>query len=138
MTQIALAGRPQKDIRVQIGTDNYEMHCSNVEFPEPGGTVVRWQGGTPDAVLSDTTAGQNVCNVTLIQAWDDEDSLAVFLFDHAGEEAVIKYKPHSDAAFELQSTVTLIKPTVGGKVNQFNESTVAMPCTPPVRVAPGA
>lgn len=134
MTQKPAVGRPQKDIRIKIGVNNWEKQCSNVEFPEPDGATVRWQGGTPDAVLADTTAGQSVCNITLVQAWDEEDSLCNFMFDHAGEAAVIEYKPHAEMTWAFVSAVTLIKPTIGGKVNQFNESTIALPCTPPVKV----
>jgi hypothetical protein len=136
MPTIPLSGRPQKDIRVQLGEDNYEKHCSNVEFPEPKGTVVRWRGGTPDAVLADFANTEQVCNITMIQAWDDGDSLCRFMFEHAGERVVLRYKPHADAPFEVESTVTLVAPTIGGAVNQYNESTVACPCTPPLPVTP--
>lgn len=134
MGQIAASGRAQKDIRFQIGTDNYEKHVSEVTWP-PSQQAVTWQGGTPDAQLTDVSEGSPTCNITCIQAWDDPTSLVRFMFEHAGEQAVVRYKPHADDDFELEATITIMRPQIGGKVNQFNESTISCPSTVPV-VAP--
>lgn len=135
-------GRPQKDIRVTITqADGQEVHhekqVSNVNWANPS-TAAYWRGGTPDAVRTDVVAGNEVCNITMIQAWDDPDSLCRFMFEHAGEEAVIAYKPHADDDFEVGAKITLMRPQIGGPVNAFNEATVACPSTEPVPVPPGA
>jgi hypothetical protein len=136
MTQIEASGRPQKDIRFQIGADNYEKQVSAVEWPGTQQTA-SWHGGTPDAIVTDVTEGDPVCNITCIQAWDDPTSLVRFMFEHAGEQATVGYKPHGDDTFELTATITIMRPTVGGKTNQFNEATIACPSTIPV-VKPAA
>lgn len=131
MTTIDRAGRPQKDIRVQIGADNYEKQVSNIHFPSP--STKTWRGGTPDAKLS-ATNDDDVCNITLIQAWDEPDSAVRFFLEHAGEDAVVRYKPHADDDFEVEATITIIRPQIGGPVNEYNEATIACPSTPPVPV----
>jgi hypothetical protein len=131
MTQQPASGRPQKDIRFRTGTDNYEKQVSDVHFTPKSGTP--WQGGTPDAVLVDE---QWTADVTAIQAWDDPDSFVRFAFEHAGETVAYEYKPHADDAFTLYGTLTLASPTIGGKTNQRNESTLSMPCSAPSATAP--
>lgn len=131
MTQIEASGRPQKDIRFQIGPDNYEKQVNTVEWPGNQQTAT-WQGGTPDATVTDVTEGPQVCNVTCIQAWDDPESLVRFMFEHAGEQATVSYKPHADDTFEVTATITIMRPVLGGKVNQFNEATIACPSTIPI------
>ncbi|QEO08888.1 hypothetical protein [Protaetiibacter larvae] len=133
MAQIPLAARPQKDIRVKVGADNYEKHVSDINWPS-NQTAQSWHGGTPDAIAPDLSEGDQVCNLTFIQAWDDEDSFCRFAFDHAGETVTISYKPHADSDVEFTAEVTLIRPQIGGKVNQFNESTISMPSTVPTLV----
>lgn len=133
MTQIAASGRPQKDIRFQIGTDNYEKQVSEVTWPGSQ-QAITWQGGTPDAIVTDVSEGSPTCNITCIQAWDDPTSLVRFMFAHAGEEAVVRYKPHGDDDFEVEATITIMRPQLGGKVNQFNEATIACPSTVPAVV----
>lgn len=133
MAQIALAARPQKDIRVTVGADNYEKHVSDISWP-PNQSAQSWHGGTPDAIAVDVNEGDQVCNITFVQAWDDPLSFCRFCFEHAGDTVTIKYKPHGDDDFEVQAQVTIIRPQVGGKVNQFNESTIAMPSTVPTVV----
>jgi hypothetical protein len=137
MVQKNATGRPQKDIRVKIEADNYEKQVSDVNWPNPA-TAVTWRGGTPDAIVSDIAEGNEVCNITLIQAWDDPESLCVFMFEHAGEKAQISYKPHADSNFEITAEITLMRPTIGGKTNQFNEATIACPSTTPKVAVPGA
>lgn len=135
MTQIPVAARAQKDIRFQIGEDNYEMHVSNVEWPDADEEKT-WRGGTPTARVTDVVAGDDKCNITFIQAWDDPESLCVFMFNHAGEQADVLYKPHADAAFQLSATITIKRPAIGGKTGELNESTVACPSSRPLVVTP--
>lgn len=135
MAQIPLAARPQKDIRVQVGTDNYEKHVSDINWPG-NQTAQTWRGGTPDAVAVDIAEGDQACNITFVQAWDDPDSFCRFMFEHAGETVTINYKPHADDDFEVSAQVTLLRPQIGGRVNQYNEATVALPSTVPTVVPP--
>lgn len=134
MAQMPAAGKKQNNIRLRIGTDNYEKQVSSVEFAPQKGQ--EWQGGTPDAKLVDIDW---LCNITAVQAWDDATSYVRWSLEHAGEQAEVEYQPHAeDATFKLYATITVMPPTIGGKVNQRNESTVACPSTEPTTTAPGA
>ncbi|RZU64606.1 hypothetical protein EV379_0909 [Microterricola gilva] len=136
MPQINVAPRAQKNLKLSIGADTYEKHVSNVQWT-PTSSTAEWRGGTPDAVFTDTTSPTWTANITLVQDFETEDSLANFLLDHAGEQVEMKYKPDADGTFEISATVTLAPPAIGGAVNAFNESTVAMGSTKPVRTPVG-
>lgn len=136
MTVKNATGRPQKNIKFEVGADSYEKQVSNVNWPGAQ-SAIYWQGGTPDAKVVDIAEGNEVCNITLIQAWDDPDSLCRFMFEHAGEEATVTYFPHADDDFAVTASITIMRPQIGGQVNQFNEATIACPSTKPV-VAPAA
>lgn len=136
MPQIDVAPRAQKNLKLTIGLDTYEKHVSNVQWL-PAGSTIEWRGGTPDAVFTDVTSPTWTANITLVQDWETEDSLANFLLDMAGEKVEVKYKPDADGRFEITATITLAPPAIGGAVNEFNESTVAMGSTKPVRTPVG-
>ena len=133
--QVAAGGRPQKSIVVEIATSGtgatdkrYEKHCSSVEISPTGGAS--WRGGTPDAVRSDP--GSSQLAITAIQAWDDVNSLVRFFAANVGKDATLTYFPHDDASFSATVTFVIPRPPMGGKVNQYNESTMTMPCSDPV------
>lgn len=132
MGQIDVAPRAQKNLKLTIGADTFEKHVSSVQWT-PSSSTVEWRGGTPDAVFTDTTAETWTANVTLIQDFETEDSLANFLLENAGEKVTAKYKPQADGDFEITADITLSSPAIGGAVNAFNESTVAMGSTKPIR-----
>ncbi len=115
--------RPQKDLTLQIGADSYEAHVSNVLFSNSTSTI-SWQGGSPDALLSDTVEGPWTAAITMVQDWQNPDSLCNFMLEHAGEVASVTYKPQQDGAFAVEAEITLVSPAIGGPVNQYNESTV--------------
>lgn len=131
MAQIDVAPRAQKNLRLSIGADTFEKHVSSVQWA-PSSSTVEWRGGTPDAVFTDITSETWTASVTLIQDWETEDSLANFLLEHAGEKVTAAYKPDADGTFEITAEITLASPAIGGAVNAFNESTVAMGSTKPV------
>lgn len=129
------AGRPQKDIRLSLTTGGgtpvttfFEKQVSDVNYTP---TTISWQGGTPDAVLEDATY---VVNITFVQALDDATSFARWAFDHRGETVHIEWQPHEDADFALESDITIPHFTLGGRVGQFNESTLSCRSTEPTPV----
>lgn len=132
MAQIDVAPVAQKNLQLTVGTDTYEKHVSSVQWT-PASSTIEWRGGTPDAVFTDVSSPTWTANLTLVQDWETEDSLCNFLLDHAGEQVLVKYKPQVDGDFEITATVTITPPAIGGAVNAFNESTVAMGSTKPVR-----
>jgi hypothetical protein len=132
MAQKPATGRVQKNLRIKVGTDNYEKQVNNVNWP--GKTGLRWRGGTPDAVVMDTAAIDETCNITLIEAPGDPESFWSFCFDHDGEEAEVEYLYDADDEVKFTATIMILRPQLGGPVNQFNEVTIAFPSTPPVKV----
>lgn len=139
--QVAASGRQQKSIVVEVnvpgvnGADKrFEKHVSACSF-EPNIPTEQWQGGTPDAQLGATGNATYSCSITAIQAWHDPASFVRFLATNQGKSATITYYPHDDVAYGWQADIVLPAPTMGGKVNQFNESTVTVPCTTPKEVA---
>jgi hypothetical protein len=135
--QVAASGRPQKSIVLEIATTGtgaidkrFETQVSDVNFA-PTSAQATWQGGIPTAQLTATGEPTWVANLTLIQAYDDPNSLARFLLANYGKTATITYYPHDDASFGITTTLVLPAPTIGGPVNQFNEASVSAQCTRP-------
>ncbi len=132
MAQRPATGRVQKNLRIKVGDHNYEKQVSNVNWP--GQTGLTWRGGTPDAVVTDTAAQDELCNITFIQA-HDADSFFSFCVDHAGETADVEYQHDASDTVKYSSTIRILRPEIGGPVNQFNEVTLGFPSTPPVKSA---
>lgn len=131
MPQIPIAFKAQKNLQFTLGTDTYEMHVSSIDWT-PASSAVQWQGGTPDASFTDSSAPTWTANVTGAQDWETPDSLANFLLEHAGEQIPAKYKPDAAGDFEISATITIVPPKIGGAVGAFPEFTVAMGSTKPV------
>lgn len=114
-----------RNISVKIGADEYNGEVSECRV-EP--TEVSWKGGTDTARYSDFTY-----KLTLKLAHDYQNaaSLFNFLLEHAGEAAIFAYMP--DLAGEFTATVTaqVVPPTIGGPVDNYNESTITMSCSQP-------
>lgn len=132
MSQRPATGRAQKNLRLKVGDHTYEKQVSNVDWPGQAGLT--WRGGTPDAVVTDTAVNDEVCNVTFIQAPGDADSFWRFCFEHAGEQAAVEYQYDAGDTVKYTATITILRPQLGGRANQFNEVTVGFPSTPPVLV----
>lgn len=141
MVAAAVTAKAQKNLLLNItdpdgvSTLTYEKHVSSVNW-EPTVQQQTWQGGTPDASLTDTSSPTWVANVTLVQDWDNPDSLCNFLLEHQGKSVAVTYKPDAAGEFSIQATITLVPPAIGGAVGVFNESTVQMGSTVPVPTFP--
>lgn len=130
MTQRSTTGRVQKNLRIKVGEHNYEKQVSSVDWPGTSGLT--WRGGTPDAVVTDTANQDEVCNITFIQSPGDEESFWRFCFEHAGEKADVEYQHDASDEVKFTASITILRPQLGGQVNQFNEATVGFPSTPPI------
>ncbi len=135
MTQQPATGKASKNIRIKVGDHNYEMQVNNVNWP--GQTGLTWRGGTPDAVVTDVAAQDEVCNVTCVEAPEDPLSFWSFCFDNHGTKADVEYQYNATDPVKFTATITILRPQLGGPVNQFNEVTLAFPSTPPVKVPVG-
>lgn len=129
MTVHDVTARPQKDIVLKIGTDEYQKQVSNVQLvPNVQTNQSVWQGGTPDAKLTDSTTTITwTLQVTAIQQLDDATSFLRWCLAHVGETAVVQWQPHADSDWTQQVTITIVPPTLGGPVNQRNESSLTFP-----------
>ncbi|MDH6181814.1 hypothetical protein M2152_001996 [Microbacteriaceae bacterium SG_E_30_P1] len=132
MPQVPATPAAVKNMRLQIGTDTFELHANNVLWSK-NTQQVQWQGGTPDASYSDLSEDTHACAINLVNDYQNEDSLFNFLIDHAGETAAISYRPDAEEDFVQTATITLVAPNTGGGMRAFHEQTVTCPSTPPVR-----
>lgn len=114
-----------KDVVLTIGTDSYEKTVSAVSFV-PASTTATWQGLSPDATYTEQTSATWTCSLTYAQDWDNDDSLALFLYEHAGEKMPATFKPKRGSGGTWAADLVLIEGTVGGTVNAFAEATVTL------------
>jgi len=129
--------RMQKFITVTIGTDSFSGHVSSCAYV-PSSSVSTWVGGSLEASLSATSASTWTATMNVLQDWENAGSLSNFLLANEGLEATLTYKPHADGVFEVTSEITITAPTIGGPVNNFNESSMTFGSTKPVPTFPVA
>lgn len=124
MAEIANKGKVLKHLTLTIGTDSYSGHVSSAQLTPSSGTV-EWRGGTPEAVLTDTTAATWTFVLAVLQDYT-AGSLFRYLLEHEGETATVTFKPNADDDFTEYFQATIAAPAVGGAVNQYNESQVTL------------
>jgi hypothetical protein len=127
MTQIAVTPYVLKDALLQIATDNYEKHVSNVLFT-PNVTPVTWQGLTPDAAFSDASNPTWTCQMDYAQDWTTTNSLAQYLLTNAGQQKVAVFKPLGATTGKpiFTATIIIVPGPIGGAVNTVQTGTVTM------------
>ncbi len=127
MPQIASAPFVLKDAVLKIDADTYEKHVSSVTFT-PAMSVVTWQGITPSASFSDTTAPSWTCAVEYAQDWTTADSLSQYLMDNAGQTKTVVFQPLGATTGDPTFTATVIiaPGPIGGAVNTVQTGTVTM------------
>lgn len=133
MVQIANDIRAVKNTRVKIGANNYELHIPKVMWSKTEPKSQSWQGGTPEAIYSDSTPEQDhVCNIDLGHDYQNADSAYNFFRQHAGEELELEWKPDADGPYTVSATITAVSPNPGGDYGKHQQSKIACPSTPPV------
>ena len=95
--------------------------------------VAGWHPGCHLHRLGGTRS--RVANVTLIQDWENPDSLFNFCLAHAGETLAAEYTPVAGGG-DTAARITIVPPTIGGAVGVFVESTLAMGSDAPVPTFP--
>jgi hypothetical protein len=133
MPVVTISPKPTTHIKVTIGTDEYQTQVTSFAVtPQPQQVSIR--GGAPDAHYEASVPGGWQLAIGVIQDWETLTSLCNFLLENEGEEATIVYKPINAGDAEFTVVVpSLIAPAIGGPVNQYNESTVTMGCSKPVK-----
>lgn len=122
--KIAATPRAFKSATIIIGEDEFQAHVSSAEFDNGAGSDTSWTG-LDGTTHTDTSAGKPTVKLAVVQDWGNPESLVNYLYDNAGlvKPCSLEY----DDGPKFACTVTLVKPLVGGKVNEFNESTVSLP-----------
>lgn len=129
MATIASSPFVLKDAVLTIDTDDYEAHVSSVAIT-PTMSTVTWQGITPAATFSDTTAPTWACALTYAQDWTTPTSLSQYLMDNAGTQKTLVFKPVGATSGDPIFTVdVMIAPgPIGGAVNTVQVGTVTLGC----------
>lgn len=125
MADISVTPFVMKDSLFSVETDNYEAHCSQVQFT-PTAQVLTWQGLTPDAKFTDTSAATWTCTLAYAQDWATADSLARYLFENEGTSIDVTFKPISGSGPSFTATLVVTPGQIGGTVNQWASGTVTL------------
>lgn len=127
MAAIAVAPFVLKDVILTIGADSYEAHVSTVRF-DPNMSVVTWQGLTPSASFTDTTAPTWTTTWAFAQDWETPDSLSEYLLENAGTKKTVVFKPKGTTTGKpvFTAEVMIAPGPIGGDVNTVQTGSVTM------------
>jgi hypothetical protein len=126
MTVVPVSPIVLKDVTLVIDTDNFEMHCSQVQF-DPTTQLQTWKGLTPSAVFTDQSAPTWACTLAYAQDWSTVDTLSSYLYAHQGELKHVKFKPDVNSAqAEWDADIIISAGPVGGTVDTFSVGTVTL------------
>jgi hypothetical protein len=129
MARLTVAPFVLKDVVLTLGDaaagDDYAAHVSTVTFV-PATSAVTWQGLSPDASFTDSTAPSWSCTLTYAQDWEDPTSLANYLFENAGDRVPATFVPRNGLSPSFTATVILVAGTIGGDVNTVAVATVTL------------
>lgn len=112
------------DVKLTLGTNDYEGHVSRVEFV-PSASIVNWKGLTATAVHSFPTRATWVCNVDYAQDWETANSLALYLLANEGAEVDAVFEP-VDGGQGFEATLIIVPGSIGGSVDQVATSSVSL------------
>lgn len=118
--------RIQKDIFFSIEGDEYQALISSSEVNSPKPVV--WRGGDPATVYSDLPAEGTQLVLTGVQDWEDASGICAYLLANAGTQAEVIFSPRTAGTAYFLVTAILQAPTIGGKMNVFNEWTLTLEC----------
>lgn len=110
----------------------YECHVSAVTL-EPEAELITYETLCPDGSFSALGREKWSMAVTAIQDWS-ADGFTRFLWEHAGENAHVKFAPGGNAAPSadepwFECDVVIPRPPVGGEVSTFAVAELVFPVT---------
>lgn len=131
MAQINHQMRRAANLRVLIGTDNYEKHTSSVVWTP---TVSRqsWQGGTEDSFVEGEDLTGYTATIDLGNDYENPDSLYHLMRANPGETAVIEWMPNPDSPYKETATITFPHLSIGGPRGQYHQQSAACMSSKPV------
>lgn len=120
---------------ITLGETDYAAEVSSATF-SPTYTTATWKGLKAGSTFTKSGKGTWVLNLSFAQDYESAQSLALYLFDHEGEEITYTVQP-IDGGAGFSGTLIAQAGDIGGTVDQFAEATVALPVTgKPTRTAP--
>jgi hypothetical protein len=126
MAQINVQPLYLKDVILTVDGDTYEKHVSGVTIT-PSVATATFKGLEPTATFSQASTATWMLDLTFVQDWETEDSLSAYLFNNAGEEVTMSFKPESGSGGTFSATVIIVPGSVGGTVDAYATSTVSLP-----------
>ena len=126
MAQIAVDPLFLMDVVLTVDGDTYEKHVSSVSFT-PSISSATFKGLNPEAVFTETGAATWMCDLEYVQDWETTDSLSAYLFNNAGEEVSLTFKPRSGSGGSFSATVVIVDGAIGGSVDSYSTASVSLP-----------
>jgi hypothetical protein len=124
VTSVPVAPFVLKDATFLVAVDNYEAHCSQVQF-DPSVQTLTWQGLTPAASFSDTSSPSWAATIAYAQDWTTPNSLSQYLYDHQGETVAVTFTTGPGAG-SWGVNLIITPGAVGGQVNAYAVATVTL------------
>lgn len=126
MAQINVQPLYLKDVILTVDGDTYEKHVSGVTIT-PSVATATFKGLEPTATYSQASTATWTVDLTYVQDWETADSLSAYLFNNAGSEITMSFKPESGTGGTFSATVIVVPGSVGGAVDAYATSTVSLP-----------
>jgi hypothetical protein len=126
MTVVPVKPFVLKDVTLLIGTDNFEMHVSQVEFV-PTTQLQTWRGLSPNAVFTDQSAPTWACTLAYAQDWSTINTLSSYLFANEGQVKSATFKPDVNSPqAEWAADLIMSSGSIGGTVDAFSVGSVTL------------
>ena len=126
MTVVPVVPIVLKDVTLQVDTDNFEMHVSQVQF-DPAAQTQTWKGLTPAAVFTDQSSPTWTCTLAYAQDWSTEQTLSSYLYAHQGEVKHVTFLPDVNSPQATWDADVIISAgSIGGAVDAFSVGTVTL------------
>lgn len=113
------------DVVAKIDGTEYAEQLSTVEFAPSGGAPVTWKGLAKGSSFTFSSTSTWVCNLALAQDWQNEESLARFLYDHEGEEVDVEFRPNGGTGTPIYATIYAVPGSIGGAIDSVAVQTVS-------------
>lgn len=126
MAQINVQPLYLKDVILTVDGDTYEKHVSGVSIV-PTVATATFKGLDSAAVFTQASNASWTVDLTYVQDWETADSLSAYLFNNAGSEITLSFKPESGSGGTFSATVIVVPGSIGGQVDSYATSTVSLP-----------
>ena len=115
-----------KDVLLDIDGTDYRKHVDQVSFT-PSSSSLTWTG-LGGNTHTDVATATWVANLNYVQDWETPNSLSRFLFENEGEEVPVTFRPRNGSGPSFTTTLVITPGAIGGAVNAFATTSVALGC----------